>query len=179
MGSLGIAVGSGRSGVSTRTILGPLGARSPVTDRCPSVPFILREGSLFHCGRAPFPPPHPCVSRHLGPRITGAITPVMSHFSAFVTGEGGDSSTLPRPWGVKYSEAAQAAQAAVPAGLSNFLMRLWRSRISLEGRSFLVPLGSSSGATALTTSRLGFGGRPCLQCWKNCIRSTASSTVLG
>ena len=175
MGSLGVAVGSGRSGVSTR-------ARSPVTLLLTTVHLYLSFGE-----RAPYsiggglrlPPPHPCVSSHLGPRITGAITPVMSYFSAFVTGEGG---------GLLHSAAALGREvfrggSGCTGGRSNRALQFLDAALEIPnftGRTIIPrPFGSSSGATALTTSRLDFGGRPCLQCWKNCIRSTASSTVLG
>ena len=62
----------------------------------------------------------------------------------------GDYRHLERPLVLKYSE------------ILNFSWRV-----------------TPSGATALTTSRIGFGNRSCLECWKNCNRSRASSTVLG
>ena len=91
MGSWGVAVGSLGSGVSTCTILGPLGAQSPVPDRYPSAPFVWGEGPLFRWGRAPYSAwggPLPPPWRFQSPWLLnyGAVPPVMSYFSAFVAG---------------------------------------------------------------------------------------------
>ena len=68
LGFWGVAVHSARSGENTCTVLGPLVARSPVSDLSlgERVPYSARGGPFL-----PFPP-H-CVSCRLGLRITGAI----------------------------------------------------------------------------------------------------------
>ena len=116
---VGVAVGSASSGVSTRTVLDPLGTRSPVP-----VHLHLSHGkrAFILLGADPLP---------LCFQPPGAIPPVMSYFVAFVT----DSSPLPRPGGgwveVLLGGLGCTGDHSCRA-LSNPLMRLWRSWILLQ-----------------------------------------------
>ena len=85
---LGVVVGSVSSGVSTHTVLGPLGARSPVPDICPSAPFTWEE-SLYSAGGRPPPPVFPAA----GGNFAGNV------LLRRICKQLGDSSPLPRPGG--------------------------------------------------------------------------------
>ena len=121
--SWGVAEGSARYGVSSRTVLGPLYLTAV------HLHLSFRERAPNSAGGG-FRPP--CVSSRLGPRIMGAITPIMSYFFAFVTG-GGLLLSAAAMGGEVLRGGLGCTGSRSSRALYNPLMRLSRSLIFLEG----------------------------------------------